>query len=194
MKKNQSKKYHIKKSNLFIIIAGFSLVVSWFIFDQSFFKCKIIFGSKICPSECKKFHLEDDLSSEEKLPPTEYCVSDGNTKTRIGPFKVSVPKRWVFSRTQYTDRLIVEMSPPNEKDLFSAKTNIGIRYFIDNEAEKLKRPINPPKKRRKNAVFNNFVNIGEFKGKSVSYEIEDNLEFYILQAVREKKMLYRFQA
>ena len=115
MKNNQSKKYHIKKSTLFIIIAGFFLVLSWFIFNQSFFKCKTILGSKICPSECKKFYPSeyDGLASEEELPPFEVCISDGNTKARIGPFKVSVPKGWIFSRTQYTDRLIAGMSPPN---------------------------------------------------------------------------------
>ena len=188
MKNNQQKKYHIKKSTLFIIIAGFSLVVSWFIFDQSFFKCKTILGSKICPSECKKFHLEDDLSSEEKLPPSEYCISDGNTKTRIGPFKVSAPKGWVFSRTQYTDRLIVGMSPPNE-DVFEGKTHINIVYYAGTEDEKVRQPIKQPKKKRKNAVFNSSFNIGEFKGQSASYETEDNLEFYISKAVREKDVI-----
>ena len=188
MKNNQQKKYHIKKSTLFIIIAGFSLVVSWFIFDQNFFKCKTILGSKICPSECKTFHLKGALSSEEKLPPTEYCVSDGKTKNRIGPFKVSVPKGWIFSRTQYTDRLTVEMSPPNE-DIFEGKTHINIVYYAGTENEKLRQPMTQPKKKRKNPVFNSSLNIGKFKGQSYSYETEDNLEFYISRAVRERDVI-----
>lgn len=183
------KKYHIKKSTLFIIIAGFPLVMSWFIFNRSFFKCKTILGSKICPSECKKFHpseYDGVLAPEEELSPFEVCISDGNTKTRIGPFKVSVPKGWVFSRTQYPGRLIMDMSPPNE-DMVEGKTNINIGYFTGAEAEKFKQPLKQLKK--KNAVFNNSFNIGDFKGQSASYETEDNLEFYISKAVREKDVI-----